>query len=105
MVSFSLTKKFQDYMEVTHGKEIDLQKTTVKIPGANKPRIGKSVINLDANKLNNEINSLHINTQGSSAGATPSYTSASASASTLSDFKVLYSDDLNNMHHFTQQGY
>lgn len=43
-----------DYMDDSHGKEIDLQKTTIKIPGANKPRIGKSVLNLDTNKLNTE---------------------------------------------------
>lgn len=43
-------------MEDAHGKEIDLQKTTVKIPGANKPRIGKSLIH-----LNNDINSLNLN--------------------------------------------
>jgi Arf-GAP/GTPase/ANK repeat/PH domain-containing protein 1/3 len=47
-------------MDDSHGKEIDLQKTTIKIPGANKPRIGKSVINLDTNKLQNDINSLHL---------------------------------------------
>jgi hypothetical protein len=48
-------------MDDSHGKEIDLQKTTIKIPGANKPRIGKSVVNLDTNKLNNDINSLNLN--------------------------------------------
>ena len=50
-----------DYMDDSHGKEIDLQKTTIKIPGANKPRIGKSLIHLDTNKLNNDINSLNLN--------------------------------------------
>jgi hypothetical protein len=50
-------------MDDSHGKEIDLQKTTIKIPGANKPRIGKSVVNLDTNKLNNDINSLHLNNE------------------------------------------
>lgn len=48
-------------MDDAHGKEIDLQKTTIKIPGANKPRIGKSFINLEANKLQSEINSLNLN--------------------------------------------
>lgn len=48
-------------MDDVHGKEIDLQKTTIKIPGANKPRIGKSFINLEANKLQSEINSLNLN--------------------------------------------
>jgi hypothetical protein len=43
-------------MDDAHGKEIDLQKTTIKIPGANKPRIGKSLIH-----LNNDINSLNLN--------------------------------------------
>ena len=50
-------------MDDSHGKELDLQKTTIKIPGANKPRIGKSVVNLDTNKLNNDINSLHLNNE------------------------------------------
>lgn len=48
-------------MDEVHGKEIDLQKTTIKIPGANKPRIGKSCLNLDANKLQPDINSLNLN--------------------------------------------
>lgn len=52
----------KDYMDDIHGKEIDLQKTTIKIPGANKPRIGKSLLNLEANKLPTEaINSLNLN--------------------------------------------
>ena len=46
-----------DYMEDSHGKEIELQKTTVKIPGSIKPRIGK---NFDQNRLNNEINMLNL---------------------------------------------
>lgn len=50
-----------DYMEESHGKEIDLQKTTIKIPGANKPRIGKSLIHIDTNRLNSDINGLNIN--------------------------------------------
>ncbi|CAF0773886.1 unnamed protein product [Brachionus calyciflorus] len=55
-----------DYMDDVHGKEIDLQKTTIKIPGANKPRIGKSLLSLDnastnTQKLNQDINSLNIN--------------------------------------------
>jgi Arf-GAP with GTPase, ANK repeat and PH domain-containing protein 1/3/4/5/6/9/11 len=52
-----------DYMDDVHGKEIDLQKTTIKIPGSNKPRIGKS-INVGESattKLNSEINSLSLN--------------------------------------------
>ncbi len=52
-----------DYMEDSHGKEIDLQKTTIKIPGANKPRIGKSLIQVDTNRLNNDIHSLNLNGQ------------------------------------------
>jgi hypothetical protein len=89
-------------MEETHGKEIDLQKTTIKIPGANKPRIGKSVINLDANKLNNEISTMHI-----SGTTTPvnNSTSTSVSVSTLADFKgTICPDDLPNSHHTSQPG-
>ena len=52
-----------DYMDEVHGKEIDLQKTTIKIPGANKPRIGKSLIQVDTNRLNNDIHSLNLNGQ------------------------------------------
>lgn len=42
--SFSLsrilkTSLFQDYENDAHGKEIILQRTTIKIPGSNKPRI------------------------------------------------------------------
>ena len=48
-------------MDDSHGKEIDLQKTTIKIPGSNKPRIGRSLIPVDTNRINNEINSLNIN--------------------------------------------
>ena len=48
-------------MDDSHGKEIDLQKTTIKIPGSNKPRIGRSLIPVDTNLINNEINSLNIN--------------------------------------------
>lgn len=51
-------------MDDVHGKEIDLQKTTIKIPGANKPRIGKSLLNLEANKLQTDINSLNLNSNG-----------------------------------------
>lgn len=55
-----------DYMDDVHGKEIDLQKTTIKIPGANKPRIGKSLLGVEnplvnAQKLNQDINSLNLN--------------------------------------------
>ena len=46
-------------MEDSHGKEIELQKTTVKIPGSIKPRIGKA---FDHNRLNNEINMLNLTT-------------------------------------------
>ena len=48
-------------MDESHGKEIDLQKTTIKIPGSNKPRIGKSLIQVDTNRINNEINMLNLN--------------------------------------------
>lgn len=48
-------------MDESHGKEIDLQKTTIKIPGSNKPRIGKSLIQVDTNRINNEINLLSLN--------------------------------------------
>ena len=44
-------------MEDSHGKEIELQKTTVKIPGSIKPRIGKT---FDHNRLNTEINMLNL---------------------------------------------
>jgi hypothetical protein len=50
-------------MEDVHGKEIDLQKTTIKMPGANKPRIGKTVTVSDANKLANDINIIDLNGQ------------------------------------------
>lgn len=53
-------QSMNDYMDDSHGKEIDLQKTTIKIPGAYKPRIGK-VMQVDPNKLNTDINSLNIN--------------------------------------------
>ena len=53
-----------DYMEESHGKEIDLQKTTIKIPGANKPRIGKSLIHIDTNRLNTDIGGLNIGENG-----------------------------------------
>lgn len=52
-----------DYMEDTHGKEIDLQKTTVKIPGSLKPRIAKS-IPIDQNRLNNDIHTLNLYSNG-----------------------------------------
>ena len=59
-------------MEDSHGKEIDLQKTTIKIPGANRPRIGKSLAALtDTNRLNTDIaNMLNLNANalGNSAG-------------------------------------
>ena len=54
-------KHNKDYMDESHGKEIDLQKTTIKIPGSNKPRIGKSLIQVDTNRINNEINLLSLN--------------------------------------------
>ena len=50
-----------DYMDDSHGKEIDLQKTTIKIPGANKPRIGKAIQANNTNQLNSDINSMSIN--------------------------------------------
>lgn len=54
-----------DYMEDVHGKEIDLQKTTIKMPGANKPRIGKNTLTtttlIDTHKLSNDINSMNLN--------------------------------------------
>lgn len=55
-------------MDESHGKEIDLQKTTIKIPGANKPRIGKSTLNLEANKLQTDINLLNLNSNGLGGG-------------------------------------
>jgi hypothetical protein len=48
-------------MEDVHGKEIEIQKTTIKMPGANKPRIGKTITVNDANKLTNDINLLDLN--------------------------------------------
>ena len=55
-------------MEDVHGKEIDLQKTTIKMPGANKPRIGKNTLTttttttiIDAHKLSNDINTMNLN--------------------------------------------
>ena len=52
-------------MEDVHGKEIDLQKTTIKMPGANKPRIGKNTLTtttlIDTHKLSNDINSMNLN--------------------------------------------
>lgn len=102
-------------MDEVHGKEIDLQKTTIKIPGANKPRIGKSLLNLDANKLNSEINSLNLNTNGSHSVSNgpngPSSTniqqgqSVSSSSATLSDLKNAYSDDMVNSNHLSQPGW
>jgi hypothetical protein len=50
-----------DYMDDSHGKEIDLQKTTIKIPGANKPRIGKAIQTNNTNQLNTDINSMNLN--------------------------------------------
>jgi hypothetical protein len=50
-----------DYMDDSHGKEIDLQKTTIKIPGANKPRIGKAIQSNNTNQLNTDINSMNLN--------------------------------------------
>lgn len=57
-----------DYMDESHGKEIDLQKTTIKIPGSNKPRIGKSLIQVDTNRINNEINLLSLNGNSNGVG-------------------------------------
>lgn len=56
-------QSMNDYMEDSHGKEIDLQKTTIKIPGAYRPRIGNNnkVAQVDPNKLNTDINSMNIN--------------------------------------------
>lgn len=58
-------------MDDVHGKEIDLQKTTIKIPGANKPRTGKSLLHLDTaalntQKLNQDIHLLNLNSNSSS---------------------------------------
>jgi hypothetical protein len=55
-------------MDESHGKEIDLQKTTIKIPGSNKPRIGKSLIQVDTNRINNDINMLSLNGNGNLNG-------------------------------------
>jgi Arf-GAP/GTPase/ANK repeat/PH domain-containing protein 2 len=52
-------QSMNDYMEDSHGKEIDLQKTTIKIPGAYRPRIGNNN-KVDPNKLNTDINSMSI---------------------------------------------
>ena len=52
-------------MEDSHGKDIDLQKTTVKIPGAMKPRIAKTSTQIDQTRLNNEINTLNLCSNGS----------------------------------------
>jgi hypothetical protein len=51
-----------DYMEDVHGKEIDLQKTTIKMPGANKPRIGRQTLATnDAAKIASDINAMNLN--------------------------------------------
>ena len=39
----------QDYMEDSHGKEINLMQTTVKIPGQHKPRLNTQLSNGSAN--------------------------------------------------------
>ncbi len=83
----------QDYMDDSHGKEIDLQKTTIKIPGANKPRIGKSTLNLDANKL--DINTLTLSNGGGLVS------SSAVATTTTSDLKSAFADDqppVNGLH-------
>jgi Arf-GAP with GTPase, ANK repeat and PH domain-containing protein 1/3/4/5/6/9/11 len=54
-----------DYMDDSHGKEIDLQKTTIKIPGAMKPRsvnkpsiISTNSDDIETNNGNVEVNKL-----------------------------------------------
>jgi hypothetical protein len=56
-------------MEDSHGKEIELQKTTVKIPGSIKPRIGK---NFEQNRLNQEINLLNLSNNTTTVTNNPS---------------------------------
>lgn len=81
-------------MDEVHGKEIDLQKTTIKIPGANKPRIGKSFINLEANKLQSEINSLNLNS--TSYIINNNLCTQNTVQITASDFKSNNFDDIAN---------
>ena len=51
---------FQDYMDDVHGKEINLQKTTVKIPGALRPRGsgGNQNIQTNPNQQNGEYSTV-----------------------------------------------
>lgn len=85
-------------MDDIHGKEIDLQKTTIKIPGANKPRIGKSFLNLEANKLQAEINSLNINANAINLASVnimnPNIAMINTAQSTNTDLKGAMSDDM-----------
>ena len=58
----------QDYMEDSHGKEINLMQTTVKIPGQHKPRLNTQLSNGSANDQSGNfrntlghLHNLHVN--------------------------------------------
>ncbi|XP_072308001.1 arf-GAP with GTPase, ANK repeat and PH domain-containing protein 1 isoform X2 [Eucyclogobius newberryi] len=51
-----------DYMQNVHGKEIDLLRTTVKVPGKRPPRAVSTCAVAKSNGLNKELSSLHIST-------------------------------------------
>uniref|UniRef100_A0A3B4ABW0 Arf-GAP with GTPase, ANK repeat and PH domain-containing protein 3 n=1 Tax=Periophthalmus magnuspinnatus TaxID=409849 RepID=A0A3B4ABW0_9GOBI len=52
-----------DYMQNVHGKEIDLLRTTVKVPGKRPPRAVSTCAVAKSNGLNKELSNLQISTE------------------------------------------
>lgn len=62
LISWLLTFT-QDYMQNVHGKEIDLLRTTVKVPGKRPPRATSACAPISSPKTNGlakDMSSLHI---------------------------------------------
>ncbi|XP_043916518.1 arf-GAP with GTPase, ANK repeat and PH domain-containing protein 1-like [Protopterus annectens] len=82
-----------DYMQNVHGKEIDLLRTTVKVPGKRPPRAFPAIASPKTNGLSKDMSSLQISPNP--GNVTPS---ASASQMASGNSLVSFSSRTDGMH-------
>ncbi|KAM7365811.1 hypothetical protein PAMP_016716 [Pampus punctatissimus] len=86
----------QDYMQNVHGKEIDLLRTTVKVPGKRPPRAVSTCAAMPSPKTNGLTKDMSSLQLGQSAGSVTSSSSTSQMASGVS--LVSFNSRLEGMH-------
>ncbi|KAM9700115.1 LOW QUALITY PROTEIN: arf-GAP with GTPase, ANK repeat and PH domain-containing protein 1-like [Menidia menidia] len=94
-----------DYMQNVHGKEIDLLRTTVKVPGKRPPRAvssGAAMPSPKTNGLNKDLSGLQL---GPGTGQKPRSVSSSSSASQMASGVSLVSFSSRGLEGMHQRSY